>query len=277
MIQGVVRALIFDFDGVLDTETPLWRSWVHVFDHFGATPIDQREWCDSLGRSDTDPLLLDPAERLFEVVGERLDLDHVQTMRRAERDRLLDGLDVTPGVVRLLDEATAADVAVAIASSSPRPWIDRHLGPRGLLDRFPVTSCAGNGAPGKPNPAVYLRACNELGIDGRTAVAIEDSPHGIAAAKAAGLTCIAIRTSFGTDLDLGQADRVVAALDEISLATLSRTPEPALGRPLRGPPRETLGRSGGEPVGVPLRVIGFAPAELASCGAESSDAITRGV
>jgi len=217
----VLRALIFDFDGVVvDTETPLWRSWVHVFDAFGATPLTLEEWCESLGRSDADPLLLDPARRLREVVGEGVDLDQVQVMRRAERDRLLDQVGVTPGVERLLDEAAGAGVAVAIASSSPRTWIDQHLASRGLLDRFPVISCAGQGVPGKPDPTVYLRACAALGVDAPTALAIEDSPHGIAAAKAAGLTCVALRTVLGSELDLSQADRVVTELDQVTLTWL---------------------------------------------------------
>jgi HAD superfamily hydrolase (TIGR01509 family) len=217
----VLRGLIFDFDGVVvDTETPLWRSWVHVFEYFGATPITLEEWCESLGRSDADPLLLDPAQRLREVVAERVDLEQVQVMRRAERDRLLDQVRVTPGVERLLDEAAAAGVKVAIASSSPRTWIDRHLRSRGLLDRFPIISCAGPGVPGKPDPTVYLRACAALGVEPPAALAIEDSPHGIAAAKAAGLTCVALRTVLGSGLDLGQADRVVTELDQVTLTWL---------------------------------------------------------
>ena len=106
---------------------------------------------------------------------------------------------------------------MAIASSSPAAWIERHLVPRDVLHRFPIRSCAGDGIPGKPDPAVYLDAARRLGVAPSNCLAIEDSPHGTAAARAAGARCVAVPTSLSRSLNFFQADLVVESLSDIDL------------------------------------------------------------
>ncbi len=112
-------------------------------------------------------------------------------------------------------------VPVAIASSSPRDWIERHLTPRGLLNRFATMSCAGGGMAGKPDPAVYLDACRMLGADPTRSLAFEDSPNGVNAAKSAGMTCVAVPTAIGKLLDFTHADVVAESLADLTIEQLA--------------------------------------------------------
>ena len=214
----MLGAVIFDFDGViLDTETPLFDAWARTFAHYGAEPITHSRWIDSLGRHEDDPAALHPIDLLQEALGRRLDVHEVQRVRRRFRDQILDGLPIQAGVEDLLDSAARLDLVVAVASSSPNEWIERHLGPRGILHRFPTLACAGDGVPGKPHPAVYLEAARRLGVTPAHCLAIEDSPHGTTAAKAAGMVCVAVPTALSRSLDFGHADLVVSSLTELDL------------------------------------------------------------
>ena len=116
-----------------------------------------------------------------------------------------------------LDAADALQLPVAIASSSPRSWVEKHLGHLGLTSRFAAIACFGDGLAGKPAPDTYLAACAAIGVQPRAAIAIEDSPHGVAAAKAAGLWCIAVPHEITARLDLSHADLLLSSLAEQTL------------------------------------------------------------
>lgn len=211
------ECIVFDFDGlILDTETTQFIAWERTFRHFDLAPIGLDEWTKSMGRHEDDPLRFKPLDRLLAALDRELD-DEIQRVRRSYRDDLLDIQPVQPGVEQLLDEANSHGIPVAIASSSPASWIERHLRPRGLFERFTTVSCAGEGVPGKPDPAVYLLACQALGADPRRSLALEDSPNGAAAAKAAGMTCFIVPTPVSQHLDFSGVDRVLTSLEQVSL------------------------------------------------------------
>lgn len=212
---------MFDFDGlILDTETPLFEAWRLTYDHFGLRPITIAEWGHSLGRGDDDPELIDPAARIVLALGGAVTVSEVQAQRRRVRDELLDEQPIQPGVLDIVAEAERTGMPVAVASSSPWDWVGGHLDARGLLGRFPVVVCAGGGLPGKPDPAVYVEACRALGVEPASAVALEDSPHGATAAKRAGMSCVAVPTELGRDLDFGHADAVVDTLAGVDMVAL---------------------------------------------------------
>ncbi len=123
---------------------------------------------------------------------------------------------VLPGVGDLLADLRAAGVPVALVSSSPRDWIDI------VLERFDlavdaVVSGDDFDGPGKPDPAIYAHAAERLEMAPAETVAVEDSVHGIAAARRAGMTVVGFRFGDDEGTDLGQADLAPgtpAALDE---------------------------------------------------------------
>ncbi|MFA9566132.1 MAG: HAD family hydrolase [Acidimicrobiales bacterium] len=216
----MIQALVFDFDGLmLDTEGPLVKSWRVIYERCGVEPLTIDEWAGSLGLDNQDPAKLDPLGRLETAIGRPVP-DDLQDGRRRIRDEIVDGESMRPGVEALLDQADRLGVQVGIASSSPISWIERHLGPRGMLDRFAAISCAGDGVRGKPDPATYSLACQALNADPARSVALEDSPNGVRAAKAAGMTCIAVPNGVSRDLDVSHADLVVSTLLDVDLSRI---------------------------------------------------------
>jgi HAD superfamily hydrolase (TIGR01509 family) len=141
----------------------------------------------------------------------------METRRRSRRDELLARETVRPGVTEWLDEASAIGLGLAIASSSPRLWVEPHLERLGLRERFAHVVCFGPGIAGKPAPDTYLAACRALGVEPGRALAIEDSPHGVSAAKAAGLRCVAVPHAITEQLDLSHADVRLRSLSETTL------------------------------------------------------------
>ena len=99
-----------------------------------------------------------------------------------------------------------------MASNTDAELVRLALGQAGLLEPFGVIASGADLGRSKPDPAVYLAACDVLGVAPRDAVAIEDSPAGIQAAKTAGLVCVGVPERPGVDLGAAGADVVVASL-----------------------------------------------------------------
>jgi HAD superfamily hydrolase (TIGR01509 family) len=205
--------LVLDFDGtVLDTEIALFRAWAELWDEHGQS-LDLAHWQTIIG-VDSD---FDPWAELERRIGRPLD-ESLREVRRQRRDELLHALDLRPGVRAWLDEAERLGVPIGIASSSPPEWVDGHLTRLGLRQRFGSLACCDGVIPSKPDPTSYRAACVALGADARVSVAVEDSPHGVAAAVGAGLFTVAVPHPLTVSLDLSHADVVVESLEQLTLA-----------------------------------------------------------
>jgi HAD superfamily hydrolase (TIGR01509 family) len=214
-MNQTIRAVVFDFDGlVLDTETSIYAAWSEAFESHGCAPLTLEEWAAEVGTSRG----LDLVAMLQERATRAVDVDAMHATRRARRDELLAGEVLMPGVEQWLEDARRAGLAIAIASSSKAEWVHGNLTRLGVRDRFGHVSCRDEDVPPKPAPDVYLRACAALEVAPHEALAVEDSPNGIAAAKRAGLRCIAVPNRITSTLDFSAADLVVGSLAECSLA-----------------------------------------------------------
>jgi HAD superfamily hydrolase (TIGR01509 family) len=212
--EPTIEAIVFDFDGlILDTEGPVFVAWQEEFEAHGCPPLTVEEWAAEIGTTgglDLVELIRTRATRPFEE-------EAMHARRRIRRDELLTRETTRPGVHAWLDEADALGLALAIASSSPREWVEPHLERLGLRHRFAFLACHTDSIAGKPAPDTYLAACAALGVAPAAALAIEDSPHGVAAAKAAGLRCIAVPHEITELLDLSGADLRLPSLADTTL------------------------------------------------------------
>ena len=160
----------------------------------------------------------------------------LQERRRRRRDELQANHDVRPGILAWLAEAAELGVPVGVASSSPADWVESHLQRLGMRDYFSCVVCATSVIPAKPDPTSYRLTCEQLGGDPQRSVAVEDSPHGVAAATAAGIYTVAVPHPLTADLNFSAADRVLNSLEDL---TLGEALAQALSRPF-GEFREPL-------------------------------------
>ena len=214
-----IRGLLFDFDGLLvDTETPSRAAYEHLYRRHGhELPLDR--WATLVGTIGAE---FDPYVHLEELVGKPLDRDELDDWRRAREDELVDLEDLRPGVEDLLADAREHGLRTAIVSSSDDWWIQRHLG---RLERSngwdAIVAANGDVERAKPAPTLYLDALRLLELSPDEAVAFEDSPNGVRAAKAAGLFCVAVPNPITATLALDEADVIVESLEDVSLAALA--------------------------------------------------------
>jgi putative hydrolase of the HAD superfamily len=213
-----VRGLLFDFDGLLlDTETPSRRAFEDLYrDHGYELPHDR--WSTVIGTIGAE---FEPYSHLEELVGTQLDRDVLDARRRAREDELCDLEDLRPGIEDYLAEADRRGLARAIVSSSSRDWIDRHLGRLGHANGWrAIVTADGDTERAKPRPTLYLEALDAIGVRVTEAIAFEDSPNGVRAAKAAGLFCVAIPNPATQTLALDDADLVLDSLADLPLPDL---------------------------------------------------------
>lgn len=212
-IAGVIQALVLDFDGtILDTEEPEYRAWAEVFRTYGIE-LTIEEWATCIGTVDA----FDPLAALAARVAGELDTEEIHRVRRARNRELLAPTTPQPGVLAWLDAAYERRLPVAIASSSPPHWIEEHLDRLHLRHRIATIACRDGVLAPKPDPATYLAACERLGVPPTSALAVEDSPHGVAAAVAAGLFTIAVPHGLTRHLDLSAAHHLVESLADLTL------------------------------------------------------------
>jgi len=212
----MIRAIVFDFDGlILDTEEPVYRSWLEVYQAHGEELPFER-WVQIVGSTTTG---FHPQHHLEERLGRALPKE-VLDRRIGRRTELVLAQKLLPGVVSQIDQAKAMGLKVGVASSSTAEWVRGHLARLGILEKFDCLRCRDDVANAKPEPDLYIAVLDCLGVTAAEAFAIEDSPNGVMAAKRAGLRCVAIPNSITAKLDLSGADVVLRSLAELTLADL---------------------------------------------------------
>jgi HAD superfamily hydrolase (TIGR01509 family) len=217
-----LAALVFDFDGlILDTETCTYETTAGIFAEHGET-LDLAWWHSIIGTADHPHW----SEVLADRLGRPVDRAALVARREARRLELLHALPPCDGVVELLDAAAAEGITTAVASSSGLDWVGGHLERLGLRSRFAAVvtrdDLSGAAARTKPAPDLFLRAAERLGVEPAHCVAFEDSPNGVAAARAAGMAVVAVPGPMTAGLDMSAADLVVPSLAGVDLAALPK-------------------------------------------------------
>lgn len=211
------HAFIFDMDGVIiDSEPIHFDVDIKTLGHFGVETTEQ-ELERFVGMTNPEMLGIFKQERnlphtVEEMIEYQLDL----------KMNILEHLDIEPiaGVRALMEQLEDMNIPMAVASSSPRVFIEGVLGKFGL-SRFFKTVVSGEEVPkGKPAPDIYLETAKQLGVKPERCVVLEDSRNGMLAAKAAGMKCIGYLNPSSGNQNLAEANVQVRSYDEIQVREL---------------------------------------------------------
>lgn len=184
-----IKAFIFDMDGVLlDTETICEKSWKIVASEMNLQNIE-KVFYSCLGTTKVE------TRKIFKsFYGENFDIEHF--VKRA--DELFhfveetEGIDLMPHAKECLQFLKSAGFRLAIASSTRGETVRRQLQRAGLLEYFETLATGDLVKNSKPDPEIYLLACNQLGLGSHNCVAIEDSFNGVRSATNANLRTIMV-------------------------------------------------------------------------------------
>jgi beta-phosphoglucomutase len=208
------RGFIFDLDGTLASNMDLHaEAWIRFTQRHGLAPLtlELRARLDGKRNSDIFPILFERT----------LSADEVQRYE-AEKEALYRGVSggrvmALPGLERLLATLKARGLPAAVATSAPADNVAHTLGELGLLARLPHVMRSDQVPRGKPHPDVFLAAAGLIGVPPTKCVAFEDAPSGIRAARAAGMACVAVTTTFDAaqfEAHGATPDAAVADFDE---------------------------------------------------------------
>jgi len=196
--EGRIEGLLFDVDGLLvDTERLKFQVWQELVLLHSSSPLTQEEFLPLIGLSGKRV-----GEEICRIKGFSLSYDAMNEFRRPRTAELrrtsLSAISENVALVR--EFAEDGSFALGVISSEKRPVLEENLRFCGIRDLFEVVV-------GEPKD--YQRGLDELGLSAETCLAFEDSPNGIAAAKKAGIRCIALPNELTDGLNLDQADLVI--------------------------------------------------------------------
>jgi HAD superfamily hydrolase (TIGR01509 family) len=212
-----IRAVVFDFDGlIIASEMVAVASWQDLYRRFGhELPLEK--WATLIGTWDAE---WDPGVELAERVGNGHDWAAIERERRATELVGAWQLPPLPGVLDRIDDASRLGLPLAIASSSDRGWVSGHLERLGLAQHFDAVITRDDVTRTKPDPELFVRAVDALGHPAAETLALEDSIHGVIAAKAAGMRCVAVPNPLLAHEDYSAADLVLSSLDDLPLEAI---------------------------------------------------------
>jgi HAD superfamily hydrolase (TIGR01509 family) len=181
----MIRALIFDFDGlILDTETPLIDAYGDVHEAHGVA-FDRPTFVRSVGHAD---YAFDP----WKGFGPGADRATLEAQRQEFKGARVAAQEILPGFLKLVADAKKCGLRIGLASNSGHEHVDGHLSARGLAGFFDFVACREDAPSPKPEPDLYRLVLNKFGLRGHEAIAFEDSHTGTLAAKRAGLWVVAV-------------------------------------------------------------------------------------
>jgi beta-phosphoglucomutase len=220
----MLRAIIFDCDGVIADSEPLhFAAFQRVLAEEGIHLTEETYYGSYLAMDDRGCYTKAFGERGLSLDDEKLK-ELIARKARYIEPAMRSQLNLFPGAADLIKKASEK-YPVAIASGALRGEIELILKCGEIVGCFTVIVSAEDVARGKPDPESFLRACELLGaasgkrIEPRECLVVEDSIHGVRAARAAGMKCLAVTNSYPED-KLREAERVVERLSDISLSEI---------------------------------------------------------
>lgn len=215
-MSNLPAAVIFDMDGLLvDTETCDYYSWRELHEAHGLE-LSLPDFCHHAGLYGTWDQMYAELEA---ACGRPADALHEARLPRY-MELVAERLQPSDELLALLGTLERHGIRRGIASSSDSDWVAYLIDGLGLRPRFQAIATGHDVARRKPAPDVYLLAAERLGVDPRRCIALEDSAHGIRAAKAAGMRAVAIPNPVSEHQDLSLADARVAHFGEVTLDLL---------------------------------------------------------
>lgn len=206
----MIKAVVFDMDGVIfDSEKCVLECWREVADRHNIPDIEEacRE-CLGINAAAT-------RERMLKRYGEAFPYDEYKKESSALfHEKYDDGrLPKKPGVHELLEYLQQQKIKIALASSTRQEVVLQELRDGGLLNYFDKVVCGDMVKRSKPEPDIFLKACEELQVNPSDAYAVEDSYNGIRAAHAAGMRPIMVP-------DMAEPTEEMERLSEVVLPSL---------------------------------------------------------
>lgn len=222
MYESKLEAVLWDLDGVIaDTGSYHYQAWQDVFKKRGIEYTEEAFMNHFGQRHDTI---------ILSNLGENISPEEFDTVtnekQESYRRRVANNIKPLPGAIELIQSLQKNGIKSAIASSAPPENIDIIIRGLGIEDYFQAIAWGTEVAEGKPSPLVFLRAAEKLGIEPENCAVIEDAVAGVAAAKSAGMKCVAVTNSHPRNR-LKKADLIVDTLEAVSVNDLSRLFTPA--------------------------------------------------
>ena len=209
----MASAVIFDMDGVLVNSEPYHLKVEKLIFEKTGIEITDKETGSFVGLAmDKMWEKIREKHRIEQSVKELVEED---TLFRVSYFRSLGTVPPIRGVAELASSILEAGLKTAVASSSHPDLIRVILESSGLSRFFPVRLSGFQVDNGKPEPDIFIRTAEILGIGCESCVVIEDSFNGVTAAKRAGMKCIGFRNPDSGNQDLSAADMVIESFSEI--------------------------------------------------------------
>jgi len=210
-----LEAVLFDMDGVIIDSEPLWSDAEKQLLARRNLPYSPSLKTAMMGRDARGAVgYLIEHYSLADSLGELIE----------ERNQLIaelfkEHLKAIPGALDLVRSVIAAGILTGLVSSSPKPLVELALEKLVTAGLFDLTLSGDQVVRGKPAPDIYITAAEKLGVKPEYCLVLEDAPHGVAAAKDAGMCCLAISTSVSV-VELAMADKVVSGFEEVDVQVL---------------------------------------------------------
>ena len=202
-------ALIFDMDGLMiDSERLYFEAEKEIAGRFGKTVEDRTLW-NMMGRKPLESMAVYAQDLGLAgtITPEELLVIRDKIMKR----KLADDLEPMPGLERIIGDFHGT-LKLAVATGAPMEFLDITLDGLDLRDKFNVLQASDDIEQGKPDPEIYIKTCERLGLAPEACVVLEDAQHGVVAGKEAGCYVIAVPSEYSQGHDFGRADFIASDL-----------------------------------------------------------------